>query len=87
MKIEFSYRYRNWASNERRPGRVFLINHALYSIGRMVGGKYGMKRLKANTLQQLLARFRLEAGSIMVWGMFSLNFLCLFIIVESTMDQ
>ncbi|GFW54735.1 hypothetical protein TNCV_2653751 [Trichonephila clavipes] len=38
----------------------FLINHALYSIGRMVGGKYGMKRLKANTLQQLLARFRLE---------------------------
>ncbi|GFU32397.1 histone-lysine N-methyltransferase SMYD3 [Trichonephila clavipes] len=26
----------------------------------MVGGKYGMKRLKANTLQQLLARFRRE---------------------------
>ncbi|GFX76803.1 transposable element Tcb1 transposase [Trichonephila clavipes] len=26
----------------------------------MVGGKYGMTRLKANTLQQLLARFRLE---------------------------
>ncbi|GFY06070.1 transposable element Tcb1 transposase [Trichonephila clavipes] len=26
----------------------------------MVGGKYGMERLKANTLQQLLARFRLE---------------------------
>ncbi|GFV55880.1 transposable element Tcb1 transposase [Trichonephila clavipes] len=26
-------------------------------------------------------------GSIMVWGMFSLIFLCLFIIVESTMDQ
>ncbi|GFV61420.1 hypothetical protein TNCV_4226981 [Trichonephila clavipes] len=30
----------------------------------MVGGKYGMKRLKANTLQQLLARFRLEAGAL-----------------------
>ncbi|GFX91295.1 hypothetical protein TNCV_1247101 [Trichonephila clavipes] len=30
----------------------------------MVGGKYGMKRLKANTLQQLMARFRLEDGSI-----------------------
>ncbi|GFW61322.1 transposable element Tcb1 transposase [Trichonephila clavipes] len=30
----------------------------------MVGGKYGMKRLKANTLQQLLARFRLEDGGI-----------------------
>ncbi|GFX66926.1 uncharacterized protein TNCV_999651 [Trichonephila clavipes] len=30
----------------------------------MVGGKYGMKRLKANTLQQLLARFRLEAGTL-----------------------
>ncbi|GFV56496.1 transposable element Tcb1 transposase [Trichonephila clavipes] len=28
----------------------------------MVGGNYGMKRLKANTLQQLLARLRLEAG-------------------------
>ncbi|GFX41744.1 transposable element Tcb1 transposase [Trichonephila clavipes] len=30
----------------------------------MVGGKYGMKRLKANTLQQFLARFRLEDGGI-----------------------
>ncbi|GFS86700.1 hypothetical protein TNCV_857821 [Trichonephila clavipes] len=30
----------------------------------MVGGKYGMKRLKANTLQQLLAKFRLEAGAL-----------------------
>ncbi|GFW92548.1 hypothetical protein TNCV_518651 [Trichonephila clavipes] len=30
----------------------------------MVGGKYGMKRLKTNTLQQLLARFRLEAGAL-----------------------
>ncbi|GFV30962.1 transposable element Tcb1 transposase [Trichonephila clavipes] len=30
----------------------------------MAGGKYGMKRLKANTLQQLLARFRLEDGCI-----------------------
>ncbi|GFV61278.1 transposable element Tcb1 transposase [Trichonephila clavipes] len=26
----------------------------------MVGGKYGMERLKANTLQQFLVRFRLE---------------------------
>ncbi|GFW77882.1 hypothetical protein TNCV_3910921 [Trichonephila clavipes] len=32
----------------------------------MVGGKYGMKRLKANTLQQLPARFRLEAGVLCV---------------------
>ncbi|GFX55280.1 uncharacterized protein TNCV_3968341 [Trichonephila clavipes] len=30
----------------------------------MVDGKYGMKRLKANTLQQLLARFSLEDGGI-----------------------
>ncbi|GFU85944.1 transposable element Tcb1 transposase [Trichonephila clavipes] len=30
----------------------------------MVGGKYGMKRLNANTLQQLLSRFRLEDGCI-----------------------
>ncbi|GFU59401.1 transposable element Tcb1 transposase [Trichonephila clavipes] len=30
----------------------------------MVGGKYGMKLLKANTLQQLLGRFRLEAGAL-----------------------
>ncbi|GFU67607.1 hypothetical protein TNCV_1643561 [Trichonephila clavipes] len=62
-RLEFSYRYRNWASNERRQVE-FLIIHALYSIGRMVGGKYGMKRLKANTLQQLLARFWLEAGAL-----------------------
>ncbi|GFX97233.1 hypothetical protein TNCV_557231 [Trichonephila clavipes] len=62
-RLEFSHRYRNWASNERRQVE-FSINHALYSIGRMVGGKYGMKRLKANSLQQLLARFRLEAGAL-----------------------
>ncbi|GFV01750.1 hypothetical protein TNCV_2024601 [Trichonephila clavipes] len=68
-KTEFSYRYRNWASNERRQVE-FLINHALYSIGRMVGGKYGMKRLKANTLQQIAGKVQAGVGSIMDDGIY-----------------
>ncbi|GFX77817.1 transposable element Tcb1 transposase [Trichonephila clavipes] len=40
----------------------------------MVGGKYGMKRLKANTLQQLLARFRLWYGLENVFLKFSVLF-------------
>ena len=31
----------------------FLMNHVLRSIGQMAVGVYGVKRLKANTLQQL----------------------------------
>ncbi|GFT80772.1 hypothetical protein TNCV_2540611 [Trichonephila clavipes] len=47
-----------------------------------------MKHLKANTLQQLLERFRREAEHILIWGnVFLKPLVCLFIIVETAMNH
>ncbi|GFT35895.1 transposable element Tcb1 transposase [Trichonephila clavipes] len=57
-RLEFSHRYRNWASNERR--QVEFSDQSRFILHRTDG----WWQIRHGTLQQLLARFRLEAGAL-----------------------
>ncbi len=59
-RLKFARQYRNWTTTEW----LFLMNHVLCSIGQMDVGVYGVKRLKTNTLKQLLEGSKVEEGAL-----------------------